>query len=530
MFTWILLVETLPVMPCEGCLALEALSTEGTASCLLPQACGTNRRGPVPRQGTIAVLAGSLPERIAWRRVALDLARTLGCDRCVSPEAVCAGRRSGPAPGGARWMGHSALGAPASRCVRMAERGPSRASSPGDTVARRTRRTPEAVTRRVGPPAAARMHRLEAWGRGGPCGRATARCDGGRDGRHPGLAGWHLARGRCAVGADRVTDRLPSAVQALCAGGPAGLVGGEPHPACGSTGAHRRQDGVCEPCPCVGRDQTVLSPSHGGALVPPAMPVPPVHDGFEAVEPSRTDAGRHAAALGHACRGRHEGAAIPQATSKPWGQEACGQGDGVCEPRHGEVIDTPCTLPCHDPGGRRGGAEAGAAWRARLGASAWRTDPRGLGIRRGVGERVACVARAGVPRPSLQRRHREGARGAMLLGHGEALQRSWAVAAPWTTAVDGRGVLRWRLPACVVASRRLGAGVLGHPSAGARARHTRAPPASAGACPCAKPLPARPGRSAGAGTVPDEATRPRCPGASTGSSGPRTRGVPWTPL
>ena len=481
MFTWMILVDTIPVMQCEGFLTIEKLSTERTASCLRPQACCTKRRGPVQRHVTGSILAGSLPERIAWLRVALALARTRGCDRGLSTEEWFAGRRLGRAPGCARVMGNIALRDPASRFVRMAERGPALASSPDETVERRTRLTPEAVTMSVGPASAARRPRRDAWGRGGPCGVATERLDCGRDGLHTGLAGCHLARGRCAVGADMLTARLPSAVNALGAWGNARLRGGEPHPACGSKGVTRRQDGVCERFPCVGRDKKVLSPSPGVALRHPARPVPPAPDVCEAVEPHRTDDGRNDAAVGDACRGRHEGAAIPTATAKPCGQEPLGHGEVVFEPRKGDVLETPCTLPCQDPGGRRGLAADGAALGSRLGAAALRTAPLGGGIRSGVGHRLAGVAMDGVPRPLLQRRHRAGALGAIFLGHGEALQRSGAVAAPLTHAVEGRGLLRWRLPACVLDPRHLCAGGLGHPAAGARARHTRAPPESAGA-------------------------------------------------
>ena len=114
-----------------------------------------------------------------------------------------------------------------------------------------------------------------------------------------------------------------------------------------------------------------------------------------------------------------------------------------------------------------------------------RAAPAAPTIRRsrnsGDGERVACGEMEGLPCPILPRRHRAGALGAICRGHVEACQRSWAGAAPWTAAVDGRGLLRWRLPACVVTPRRLVAGVLGHPSDGDGARHTRAPTASAGA-------------------------------------------------
>ena len=95
----------------------------------------------------------------------------------------------------------------------------------------------------------------------------------------------------------------------------------------------------------------------------PARPGPPGHDVCEAVEPPMTADGRQAAALGHAGRGRLEGAAIPQATAQPCGQEPLGQGEVVCEPRQGDGLDKPCPMPCHDPGGRRGWAAEVAAWR-----------------------------------------------------------------------------------------------------------------------------------------------------------------------
>src|SRR6266446_1347653 len=167
------------------------------------------------------------------------------------------------------------------------------------------------------------------------------------------------------------------------------------------------------------------------------MPMPPVHDVFKAVEHSMTEDGRNDAALGPACRGRKEGPAIPKAAAKPLREKSLGHGEVLFEPRKGDVIETPCTIPCQDPGGRCGLAEDVAAWRYRLGASALRTAPIGIGVRRGFGDRFERWGMDGVPRPILQRRHREGALGAILLGHGEAFQRSWAVAAPLTNAVDG---------------------------------------------------------------------------------------------
>ena len=168
-----------------------------------------------------------------WLGSAFDLRMTLGVDRCWYTAEWFAGRRIGQAPGCTRLMGNRALGEPASRFVRLAAFGPSRESSPDDTVAMRTRLTPEAVPMRGGPSSEERRQRIDAWGRGGLCGVATERFDFGRDGLYTGLAGCHLALGRFAVGADLCTDRLPSEGKTLGEWGHDRLVRGEPQPACG---------------------------------------------------------------------------------------------------------------------------------------------------------------------------------------------------------------------------------------------------------------------------------------------------------
>jgi hypothetical protein len=66
-----------------------------------------------------------------------------------------------------------------------------------------------------------------------------------------------------------------------------------------------------------------------------------------------TDDGRNDTPLGHSCRGRQERATIPKAPAKPCGQEPLGHGDVLFEPRKGDVIETPFTIPFHDPGGCR---------------------------------------------------------------------------------------------------------------------------------------------------------------------------------
>ena len=232
-FPSIILVDTIPVMQCEGCLALDELSTDRTASCLLSQECCTKRRGLLQRQLTVSILEGGFPGRIEWVCVALDLNITLGFDRCLYTEDVFAGHWIGEAPGFARLMGKVALGDPASRFVRVAELGPAIEPSPDETLEVRKRLTTEAMTVRVGPPSEDGIQRIDELARGGPCGVATERFDCGRDGLHTGLAGCHLSLRRFAIGASMFTDRLPQEVKTLCERCDDRLVGGEPHPACG---------------------------------------------------------------------------------------------------------------------------------------------------------------------------------------------------------------------------------------------------------------------------------------------------------
>ena len=248
-FTLVLLVATLPVMQCEGFLALDELSTERTASCLLPQECCTKRRGLLQRHMAVSLLEVGLPGRIEWMRVALDLHGTLGFDRCLYTEEVWAGCWIGEAPGFARLMGKGALGDPASRFVRVTELGPAIEPSPDETIAVRTRRTTDAMTVRVGPPSEDGIHRIDAWARGGPYGVVTERFDFGGDGLHTGLARCNVSLSRCAIEASMLTDRLPQEVKTLCERCDDRLVGGEPHPTCGSKGGDRRQDGVFEHFP-----------------------------------------------------------------------------------------------------------------------------------------------------------------------------------------------------------------------------------------------------------------------------------------
>jgi hypothetical protein len=205
----IMLMDAIPVMQFEGLLTRDDLSADRTTSWLLLQELCTQCRGRLQGQLSLSLLKVRLPVGVAWIGLAFDLHRTLGVDRCLYAGELFAGRRIGQAPGCPRLMGNIALGDPASRFVRMAEFGPSRESSPDETVEMCTRRTTDAVPMIVGPSSEERVQRIDEVGRGGPGGVATERFALDRAGLYTGLAGCNLARGRFAVGADMLTDRLP---------------------------------------------------------------------------------------------------------------------------------------------------------------------------------------------------------------------------------------------------------------------------------------------------------------------------------
>jgi len=77
----IILMGAIPVVQFEGLLALDDLSADRTASCLLLQEFCTKRRGRLQRQLSISILKVCLPVGVEWVGVALDLHMTLGFDR-----------------------------------------------------------------------------------------------------------------------------------------------------------------------------------------------------------------------------------------------------------------------------------------------------------------------------------------------------------------------------------------------------------------------------------------------------------------
>jgi len=215
MLTAIMLMGAIPVVQCEGLLALDDLSAERTTSGLLVQEFGTQRRGRLHRHLSIAILQVGLPAGVEGVGVTLALDMTRGFTRLLETEEVCTSRWSRKAPGRAPLRGKGALGDPAPGFVRVAERGPAREPSPDEAVAVRTRVATDAVAVGVRPAPPDGVERSDEVGRCGTGGLVTAGVELRWDGGHPGLTRRHLQLGRCAMRSGRCADGLPEAVTAL---------------------------------------------------------------------------------------------------------------------------------------------------------------------------------------------------------------------------------------------------------------------------------------------------------------------------
>jgi hypothetical protein len=130
----IILVVTIPVMECEGFLALDPLSANGTKSLLLVQALRTKCRGCPQCELSITVLEVRLPLWIERVGVALDLAVALRFDRLLHPNDLLAARWIGEPPGCAPLMGKGAWRDPTASFLRVAVLGPSIPPSPNKTL------------------------------------------------------------------------------------------------------------------------------------------------------------------------------------------------------------------------------------------------------------------------------------------------------------------------------------------------------------------------------------------------------------
>ena len=150
-FTLIMLVDTIPVMQFEGLLALEDLSADRTASCLLLQEFCTKRRGRHQRQLSISILKVCFPVGVEWVGVALDLDMTLGFNRLLETDDVFTSRWISKAPCVPWLMGKVARSDPAPGFVWVAEFGPAIQPSPDEAIELRKRLATDDVAMVVRP-------------------------------------------------------------------------------------------------------------------------------------------------------------------------------------------------------------------------------------------------------------------------------------------------------------------------------------------------------------------------------------------
>ena len=199
MLTSIILMGAIPVVQCEGLLALEDLSADRTASCLLLQEFCTKRRGRLQRQLSISILKVCLPVGVEWVGVALDLDMTLGFNRLLETDDVLTSRGISQAPGFAQLMGKVALGDPAPGFVRVAELGPAIEPSPDEAVELRTRFATDDVAVVVRPAPEDGVESSDELGRCGTGGLVTEGFDLRCDGVPTGLTRRNLQLGRLAI-------------------------------------------------------------------------------------------------------------------------------------------------------------------------------------------------------------------------------------------------------------------------------------------------------------------------------------------
>ena len=209
MLTSIMLMGAIPVVPFEGLLALEDLSADRTASCLLLQEFCTKRRGRLQRHLSISILKVCFPAGVEWVGVALDLDMTLGFNRLLETDDLFTSRGISKAPGCAPLMGKGALDDPASGFVRVAELGPAIEPSPDEAVELRTRFATDDVAVGVRPAPEDGVERSDELGRCGTGGLVTEGCDLRCDGVPTGLTRRHLQRGRLAMRSGLCAYGLP---------------------------------------------------------------------------------------------------------------------------------------------------------------------------------------------------------------------------------------------------------------------------------------------------------------------------------
>ena len=130
----VVLVMAIAVRPFERLLALDDLSTDGTAPVLWSQDVGATGRRRVPCQLPITGLEVRRPAGINGMGVPPDLQMTRRFDGLLRAEDPRAGIGIGEPPRRSQGMGQVAGGDPGSGCVRVAPLGPAEQPPPSDAI------------------------------------------------------------------------------------------------------------------------------------------------------------------------------------------------------------------------------------------------------------------------------------------------------------------------------------------------------------------------------------------------------------
>jgi hypothetical protein len=138
----------------------------------------------------------------------------------------------------------------------------------------------------------------------------------------------------------------------------------------------------------MGRAADVSGPSPLVHVVDAPVPAAPLDSGCASVPPQVAAHGGEDAPWRDAGRGRQRGATVHQAAAEPWREPPCGQGEGCCQPCTPTGLEKPWPVPVHEPGSRGVLPQALDALGDGLCASTRGSQPRGVWLARGCGNRL----------------------------------------------------------------------------------------------------------------------------------------------
>jgi hypothetical protein len=214
----VLLVVAIPVMEVEGLLALNHRSADEAPPVLPSQDLGTKPRRRLQGQLAVTVLKVRRPRRIKGVGVPFDLDVALRFDHLPNPDEPFPGGWIGEPPGFPRLLGKVALGYPVPGLVRVAQLRPPIEPAPDEVVESGAGLAADDVAAIVRPPPQHGVQGRDALGRGVSRGLLTARFDPRLECLEADPAGCTLELAQWAVGSLLLAARLPSEVEALCAG------------------------------------------------------------------------------------------------------------------------------------------------------------------------------------------------------------------------------------------------------------------------------------------------------------------------